>query len=143
VPIYDYLCASCRQVTEVIHGINDAGPRFCPACGEEATMRKALVSPAVHFKGSGWAKKDRSSTSGTRARSGTGAPADGGSANGGSRDGGAPDGGAPDGGSRDGSARDGRSRDGRSSDAAGSSAKDAANAESGTGSATPASTSED
>jgi putative FmdB family regulatory protein len=79
VPIYDYLCATCRHVTEVIHGINDPGPRFCPACGADGTMRKALVSPAIHFKGSGWAKKDRSSSSSTRARSGTGSSADGGS----------------------------------------------------------------
>ena len=65
MPIYDYICSSCKHRVEVIHGINDAGPRFCPSCGLEGTMRKALVSPAIHFKGSGWAKKDRSSTSGT------------------------------------------------------------------------------
>jgi putative FmdB family regulatory protein len=90
VPIYDYVCSSCRHRIEVIHGINDAGPRFCPACGAEATMRKALVSPAIHFKGSGWAKKDRSSSSGTRARSGTDASSDGASSDAGAKgDGGA------------------------------------------------------
>ena len=70
MPIYDYLCSNCRQLTEVIHGINDAGPRFCPACGAEGTLRKALTTPTVHFKGSGWAKKDRSSTSGVRTKAG-------------------------------------------------------------------------
>ena len=68
MPIYDYLCANCRHLTEVIHGINDAGPRFCPACGAEGTMRKALTTPAIHFKGSGWAKKDRSSASAARTK---------------------------------------------------------------------------
>lgn len=68
MPIYDYVCSNCKHRVEVIHGINDAGPRFCPSCGHEGTMRKALVSPAIHFKGSGWAKKDRSSTSGTRTK---------------------------------------------------------------------------
>jgi putative FmdB family regulatory protein len=68
VPIYDYLCSNCRHLTEVIHGINDAGPRFCPSCGAEGTMRKTMTTPTVHFKGSGWAKKDRSSTSGTRTK---------------------------------------------------------------------------
>ena len=68
MPIYDYVCASCRQKTEVIHGINAPGPRFCPACGAEGTLHKALTTPAVHFKGSGWAKKDRSSSSTTRTR---------------------------------------------------------------------------
>jgi putative FmdB family regulatory protein len=68
VPIYDYLCSSCRQLTEVIHGIDAPGPRFCPACGAEGTLRKAFAPPTVHFKGSGWAKKDRSSSTRTRTR---------------------------------------------------------------------------
>lgn len=63
MPIYDYLCSNCRHLTEVVHGINAAGPRFCPACGADGTMRKALTTPAIHFKGSGWAKKDRSASS--------------------------------------------------------------------------------
>lgn len=69
MPIYDYLCSNCRHLTEVIHGINAEGPRFCPSCGAEGTMKKALSTPTVHFKGSGWAKKDRSSTSGVRSKS--------------------------------------------------------------------------
>ena len=68
MPIYDYVCANCRHLTEVIHGINDAGPRFCPACGADGTMRKALSSPAIHFKGSGWAKKDRSAATASRTK---------------------------------------------------------------------------
>jgi len=63
MPIYDYSCTACRHLVEVIHGINEAGPRFCPNCGVEGTMRKGFSTPAVHFKGSGWAKKDRSTTS--------------------------------------------------------------------------------
>jgi putative FmdB family regulatory protein len=65
VPIYDYTCSKCRRVTEVIHGINDHGPKFCPECGAQGTMTKAFVAPTIHFKGTGWAKKDR----GTAARS--------------------------------------------------------------------------
>ena len=68
MPIYDYVCSNCRHLTEVIHGIHDDGPRFCPACGAEGTMRKALTTPTVHYRGSGWAKKDRSSSSGTRTK---------------------------------------------------------------------------
>ena len=71
MPIYDYHCSNCGQTTEVIHGINAPGPRFCPACGAEGTLRKAFAAPTVHFKGSGWAKKDRSSSSGARAKSGS------------------------------------------------------------------------
>ena len=80
MPIYDYVCGSCRHRLEVIHGINDTGPRFCPSCGAEGTMRKALTSPAIHFKGSGWAKKDRSSTSASRSKSEAGSSTGDGSA---------------------------------------------------------------
>lgn len=68
MPIYDYVCSSCKHRVEVIHGINAAGPQVCPNCGKEGTMRRAFATPAIHFKGSGWAKKDRSSTSGTRTK---------------------------------------------------------------------------
>ena len=64
MPIYDYTCRACGSVTEVIHGIHDQGPRYCPSCGAEGTMRKALTAPAIVFKGSGWAKVDRRSSSG-------------------------------------------------------------------------------
>jgi putative FmdB family regulatory protein len=66
VPVYDYVCSACGRVTEVIHGIDAEGPRFCPACGAEGTLHKGFNTPAVHFKGSGWAKKDRASNA-TRA----------------------------------------------------------------------------
>lgn len=62
MPIYDYVCSNCGHRTEVIHGINEAGPRFCPSCGAEGTLRKGFSTPAILFKGSGWAKKDRAAT---------------------------------------------------------------------------------
>jgi putative FmdB family regulatory protein len=63
VPIYDYTCSACGHLTEVVHGIHDGGPKFCPECGAEGTMTKAITTAAIHYKGSGWAKKDRSSAS--------------------------------------------------------------------------------
>lgn len=95
MPIYDYVCGNCGQSTEFIHGIEAPGPRFCPACGAEGTLRKAFAAPTVVFKGSGWAKKDRSGSSagstkaraGSDARSGDGATSTSGSSSG--KDGGA------------------------------------------------------
>jgi putative FmdB family regulatory protein len=75
MPIYDYTCSNCRKVTEVIHGINDPGPKFCPECGAEGTMTKKWVAPTVHFKGSGWAKKDRSTARSSKAKDDTAATA--------------------------------------------------------------------
>jgi putative FmdB family regulatory protein len=63
MPIYDYLCGACGHLLEVIHGINQEGPRFCPNCGAEGRMKKAITASAVLYKGSGWAKKDRKAIS--------------------------------------------------------------------------------
>jgi len=68
VPIYDYVCSTCAVRTEVIHGIDASPPRYCPACGADGTLRKVFAAPSVHFKGSGWAKKDRSTASRTRTK---------------------------------------------------------------------------
>jgi putative FmdB family regulatory protein len=58
VPTYDYQCRSCGNRIEVLHGVNNSGPTACTVCG--GPMRKLLSSPTIVFKGSGWAKKDRS-----------------------------------------------------------------------------------
>jgi putative FmdB family regulatory protein len=60
MPVYDYVCSNGHRI-EVMHGVNAEGPAKCPVCGA-APMRKAFTAPAVHFKGSGWAKKDRRSS---------------------------------------------------------------------------------
>ena len=67
MPVYDYLCTACDHRADILHGINDPGPFFCPSCGSEGTMRKQFAAPAIHFKGSGWAKKDRGSAAYTKA----------------------------------------------------------------------------
>jgi putative FmdB family regulatory protein len=59
MPVYDYLSTACDHRADILHGINDPGPNFCPSCGAENTMRKQFSAPTIHFKGSGWAKKDR------------------------------------------------------------------------------------
>jgi putative FmdB family regulatory protein len=65
VPTYDYLCTVCGHRQEVVHGIHGLGPATCPVCA--SPMRKAVAAPAVHYKGSGWAKKDRGAAVSTRA----------------------------------------------------------------------------
>jgi putative FmdB family regulatory protein len=71
MPTYDYLCPNGHRF-EVIHSVTAAGPETCPVCGA-APVRKAVTAPTIHFKGSGWAKKDRRATS----TAGTGAKTDG------------------------------------------------------------------
>ena len=67
MPIYDYICTTCDHRADILHGINDPGPKFCPSCGAEGTMRKLFSAPSIHFKGSGWDKKDRGGSNSTRA----------------------------------------------------------------------------
>lgn len=68
MPIYEYVCASCGHRTDILHGVHESGPHFCPECGAEGAMRKAIAAPAVHFKGSGWAKKDRAAAASSKGK---------------------------------------------------------------------------
>jgi putative FmdB family regulatory protein len=79
MPIYDYLCPNGHRF-EVIHALSGPAPDSCPVCGA-APVRKAFSAPSIHFKGSGWAKKDRSASSRPAASASTdegstGAPGD-------------------------------------------------------------------
>jgi putative FmdB family regulatory protein len=73
VPLYDYVCEACRHRFEVIHGVHGQGPETCPNCGK-GPVRKAITAAAIHYKGSGWAKKERHAAKG---RSGVKADTDG------------------------------------------------------------------
>jgi putative FmdB family regulatory protein len=73
VPLYDYVCEACRHRFEVIHGVHGQGPESCPNCGK-GPVRKAITAAAIHYKGSGWAKKERHAAKG---RAGVKADSDG------------------------------------------------------------------
>ena len=72
MPIYEYVCSACSHRTDILHGVNDSGPTFCPSCGAEGTMRKAIAAPTIHFKGTGWAKKERRSAAAGSSKTGSG-----------------------------------------------------------------------
>ncbi len=73
MPRYDYDCAACGRRFEVVHGVHVDGPTSCPLCGKGPVL-KAISAPAVHFKGSGWAKKERHSASASGASKSTSDP---------------------------------------------------------------------
>ena len=66
MPTYDYECAACRRRFEVIHGVHAEGPTSCPLCGK-GPVRKVITAANVHYKGSGWAKKERRTSVGSGA----------------------------------------------------------------------------
>lgn len=52
MPLYDYQCAQCGEVTEVRHGFDDTHAEPCPKCGGALSR---LFNPAgIVFKGSGF-----------------------------------------------------------------------------------------
>jgi putative FmdB family regulatory protein len=73
MPTYDYTCAACGHRFEVVHGVHGHGPEACPSCGG-GPVRKAFAPPTVVFKGSGWAKVDRRSSSASAKRDSSGEP---------------------------------------------------------------------
>jgi putative FmdB family regulatory protein len=91
MPTYDYLCPNGHRF-EVIHSVTADGPTVCPICGA-APVRKAFSAPTIHFRGSGWAKKDRSTAARSASRAAS-ASADSGSGAGSDAGGSGSDGGA-------------------------------------------------
>jgi putative FmdB family regulatory protein len=57
MPFYDYMCTVCGHEVEVRHSVHGHGPSECPKCG--SPMKKAISSPTVLYKGSGWARKEK------------------------------------------------------------------------------------
>ena len=78
MPVYEYVCSACAHRTDILHGVDESGPHFCPECGTEGSMRKAFAPPTIVFKGSGWAKKDRRGSSRSDSTAGSSTGGDGG-----------------------------------------------------------------
>lgn len=78
MPLYEYLCESCGERTEILQRFNDLPEVACPKCG--APMRRLPSAPSIQFKGSGfyltdYAKKS-GGTEGTSPRGGSDKAAD-------------------------------------------------------------------
>jgi predicted nucleic acid-binding Zn ribbon protein len=70
---------------EIMHSLHGHGPDACPLCG--APMKKTFGVPTVHFKGTGWARKERATAKPSKAGTkdpGSSAASDAGSGSGGS-----------------------------------------------------------
>lgn len=52
MPIYEYICQSCKGKTEVLQRLRERPLRICPHCGGK--LKKAFSAPAIQFKGTGW-----------------------------------------------------------------------------------------
>ena len=52
MPLYEYRCQVCGEISEVLQRMDDAPLSECPRCG--GALRKMASAPALQFKGSGW-----------------------------------------------------------------------------------------
>ncbi len=52
MPLYDYQCKQCQQVTEVRHGFTDVYAEACAHCG--GSMARVFNPAGIVFKGSGF-----------------------------------------------------------------------------------------
>ena len=69
MPLYDYRCRQCNEVTEVRHGFKESFEDPCPKCGGE--MARVFNAAGIVFKGSGFYVTDsrKSSEGGAVAKS--------------------------------------------------------------------------
>ena len=52
MPIYEYQCAGCGDVTEVLVKVNARGPRKCEKCAGK--LKKLVSRTSFQLKGGGW-----------------------------------------------------------------------------------------
>jgi putative FmdB family regulatory protein len=52
MPVYEYECQKCKQVTEAMQKFSDSPLTECPHC--DGRLRKMISRSAFHLKGSGW-----------------------------------------------------------------------------------------
>ena len=57
MPIYEYQCAECGELTEALQKLSDAPLTDCPACGKPG-LKKKVSAAAFRLKGSGWYETD-------------------------------------------------------------------------------------
>jgi putative FmdB family regulatory protein len=57
MPFYEYECANCKVLTEVMQKISDPQLKKCPACGKNA-LKKLISAPVFRLKGGGWYETD-------------------------------------------------------------------------------------
>jgi len=52
VPIYEYECSKCRQITEALQKFSDSPLKDCPHCS--GRLKRLMSINSFHLKGSGW-----------------------------------------------------------------------------------------
>ncbi|MGQ0507012.1 MAG: FmdB family zinc ribbon protein [Myxococcaceae bacterium] len=54
MPIYEYVCADCGKLNEVIQKVSDPTPEACSGCGAKGKLEKVVSRSSFVLKGGGW-----------------------------------------------------------------------------------------
>jgi len=54
MPIYEYECSQCHQMSDALQKVNDPAPETCPRCGAHGTLSRQLSRTSFVLKGGGW-----------------------------------------------------------------------------------------
>jgi putative FmdB family regulatory protein len=54
MPIYEYRCERCEQLSEFFLRVSDPHPEACPRCGERGSLKKQISQTSFSLKGEGW-----------------------------------------------------------------------------------------
>ena len=54
MPIYEYRCDRCEQLSEFFLRVSDPHPEACPRCGERGSLKKQISQTSFSLKGEGW-----------------------------------------------------------------------------------------
>lgn len=57
MPIYEYQCKQCGEVSEILQRLSDPPATSCPACGAEA-LTKQVSAAGFRLAGGGWYETD-------------------------------------------------------------------------------------
>lgn len=58
MPIYEFECQSCHQLSEHIMKISDDSPQICPYCNGHEVLKKVMSRSSFVLKGKGWYETD-------------------------------------------------------------------------------------
>ncbi len=56
MPLYEYRCEKCEEISETIQKFSDSPLTTCESCGGK--LDRLLSASAIQFKGSGWYVND-------------------------------------------------------------------------------------
>ena len=54
MPIYEYECSQCHQVSDALQKVNDPPPETCPHCGARSALSRLVSRTSFVLKGGGW-----------------------------------------------------------------------------------------